>query len=210
MVAYAPRHGEQEEMPYRSVRRRMALYRPTSSRAQGTRAPQASRLESDPRRPLLRAKERLPLAFAAQGLPAAEDRLRLVQEVALREGTWRRLNALSCVSSCAYVSAGAPSPPSLPDAPSTGVRPPGRRPRRAKCTAGSGLCSDGYTVVLAASRARPSGWCISFPRLPTPETNSRSDHSPSFGISLHRVCSGSEDIEVHSLGLGGRGHAELF
>ena len=110
MVAYAPRHGEQEEMPYRSVRRRMALYRPTSSRAQGTRAPQASRLESDPRRPLLRAKERLPLAFAAQGLPAVEDRLRLVQEVALREGTWRRLNALSCVSSCAYVSAGAPSP----------------------------------------------------------------------------------------------------
>ena len=33
------------------------------------------------------------MAIAAEGLPALEDRLRLVQELALRVGTWERLNA---------------------------------------------------------------------------------------------------------------------
>jgi putative transposase len=41
MVAYAPRHGEQK-IPYGSLRRRMALHQPTSSRAHRTRTPQAS------------------------------------------------------------------------------------------------------------------------------------------------------------------------
>src|SRR5215211_2843815 len=62
----------------------MALYRPASSRAHGTRTPQAPRLEGDPRRRLLRAKERLPVAAFAPRVPALEDRLRLVQEVAHR------------------------------------------------------------------------------------------------------------------------------
>src|SRR3954451_2032336 len=77
MVTYAPCHGEQE-VPHGSVRRQMALYRPASSRAHGTRTPQAPRLEGDPRRRLLRAKERLPVAAFAPRVPALEDRLRLV------------------------------------------------------------------------------------------------------------------------------------
>jgi hypothetical protein len=59
---------------------------------------------------LLRPKERLSLAVVVQRLSPMEDRLPLVQEVALREGTWERLNALSCASSCAYGSAGIPGP----------------------------------------------------------------------------------------------------
>src|SRR5215213_7884110 len=83
MVTYAWRHGKQE-VPHGSVRRRMALHRPASARAHRTRTPQVARLEGYPRRRLLRPKERLPLAMAAEGLPAVEDRLRLVQEVAHR------------------------------------------------------------------------------------------------------------------------------
>jgi putative transposase len=83
MVAYAPRHGEQK-IPHGSVRRRMALHQPTSSRAHRTRTPQASRLKGDPRCRLLCAQERLSLAVAAEGLPSLEDRLRLVQEMAHR------------------------------------------------------------------------------------------------------------------------------
>src|SRR5215212_10103153 len=83
IVAYPLRHGEQE-IPHGSVRRRMALHPPASSRTHGTRTPQASRPEGYPRRRLLRAKERLPLAVAAKGLSTVEDGLRLVQEVAHR------------------------------------------------------------------------------------------------------------------------------
>jgi hypothetical protein len=83
MVAYAARHGKQK-ISHGSVRRRVALHRSTPSRAGRTGAPQAPRLTGDPRRRLLRPKERLPMAATAQGLPALEDRLRLVQEVAHR------------------------------------------------------------------------------------------------------------------------------
>src|SRR5918995_141364 len=83
MMAYALRHGERQ-IPHGSVRRRMEVRPPASSRTRAARTPQAARLEGDPRRRLLRAKERLPLAVAAEGLPALEDRLRLVQEVANR------------------------------------------------------------------------------------------------------------------------------
>src|SRR5215213_4118071 len=62
----------------------MVLHPPSSSRTHQRRAPQASWLAADPRRRLLRAEERLSLAMAAEGLPALEDRLRLVQEVAHR------------------------------------------------------------------------------------------------------------------------------
>src|SRR5215210_4119693 len=83
MVAYALRYGEQE-IPHGSVRRRMALHPLASSRTRGARTPQASRLAADPGCRLLRAKERLSLATSAEGLPALEDRLRLVQEMAHR------------------------------------------------------------------------------------------------------------------------------
>src|SRR5829696_5605732 len=62
----------------------MALHQFASSRARRVGTPQASRLTGDPRRRLLRAQERLPLATAAEGLSALEDRLRLVQEMAHR------------------------------------------------------------------------------------------------------------------------------
>src|SRR3712207_1751108 len=83
MVAYAPRHGEQE-IPHGPVRRRVELPRPASSRAHRTRTPQAPRLTGDPRRRLLRPQERMSVAVAAEGLPTLEDGLRLVQEVAHR------------------------------------------------------------------------------------------------------------------------------
>src|SRR5919112_1188361 len=62
----------------------MALYQPSSARARMSRSPQAPRLAADPRCPLLRPKERLSLAHATPRVPAVEDRLRLVQEMALR------------------------------------------------------------------------------------------------------------------------------
>ena len=83
MVAYALRYGE-HELPHGSVRRRMVLYQPSSARARVSTSPQATWLAADPRRRFLRAKERLSLATIAEGLPALEDRLRLVQEVAHR------------------------------------------------------------------------------------------------------------------------------
>src|SRR5215211_3443848 len=58
MVAYALRHGEQE-IPYRSLRRRMALHRSASARARRARTPQDSRPACDPRCCLLRSEERL-------------------------------------------------------------------------------------------------------------------------------------------------------
>src|SRR5918994_4114587 len=72
MVAYALHYGEQE-IPYGSVRRRMALHRCASSRTHRARTPQASRLTGDPRRRFLRAQERLPVAAFAPGLPALDD-----------------------------------------------------------------------------------------------------------------------------------------
>ncbi len=83
MMAYALLYGEQE-IPHGSVRRRMALHKPASARPHRTRTPQAALLAGYPRRRLLRPKERLPLAVAAEGLPILEDRLRLVQAVAYR------------------------------------------------------------------------------------------------------------------------------
>src|SRR5918998_3762877 len=83
MFAYALRYGEQE-IPYGFVRRGMVLHPPSSSRTHQRRAPQASWLEGDPRRRLLRPEERLSLATIAPRVPALEDRLRLVQEVAHR------------------------------------------------------------------------------------------------------------------------------
>src|SRR5215211_8536896 len=71
VVAYAPCHGEQE-IPHGPLRRPMALHRSASSGAHWARTPQATRLAADPRRRLLRAKERLPLAHATEGVPTVE------------------------------------------------------------------------------------------------------------------------------------------
>ena len=83
MAYYALRHGE-HQIPNRSGRRRMEMPPPASSRTRTARTPQAARLEGDPRRRLPRAKERLPVAAFAPRVPALEDGLRLVQEVAHR------------------------------------------------------------------------------------------------------------------------------
>ena len=94
MVAYAPRHGEQE-IPHGFVRRRMALHRPASSRAHRTRTPQASRLASDPKRRLLRAQKRLSLA-PWRLLPRDFPPWKTVYDWFRRwrtDGTWERLNA---------------------------------------------------------------------------------------------------------------------
>src|SRR3712207_6673352 len=93
MAAYAPRHGEQE-IPYGSVQRRMALYRPASAQPYGARTPQASRLTGDPQCCFLRAQqERLPLAVAAKRLPALEDAVYDWFRRWRIDGTWERLNA---------------------------------------------------------------------------------------------------------------------
>jgi hypothetical protein len=69
MVAYALRYGEQE-IPHGSVRRRMALHQPASSRAHRARTSQASRLTVYSQRRFLRAQERLPVAAFAPRVPA--------------------------------------------------------------------------------------------------------------------------------------------
>src|SRR5215208_5653526 len=51
---------------------------------QRTRTPHDPRFAGDPRRPLLRAKERLSLAVAGEGVPTVEDRLRVLQQMAHR------------------------------------------------------------------------------------------------------------------------------
>src|SRR5215213_8902348 len=68
----------------------MALHRSASAWSHRARTPQASRLTGDPRRRLLRPKERLSLAAFAPRVPALENRLRLVQAVEAR----RHLGAL--------------------------------------------------------------------------------------------------------------------
>jgi hypothetical protein len=86
MVTYAPRHAEQK-VPHGSVRPRMELHRSAPSRAHGAGTSQDTRSACGPGRHLLCPKERLPLAAPAEGLPALEERLRLVQEVGRIDGT---------------------------------------------------------------------------------------------------------------------------
>src|SRR5215210_9289911 len=77
---------------YGFVRRRMALHWPPSSRPHRMETPQTSRLTGDPCCSLLHPKKRLPFSAPdPRGLPASEDRLRLVQEVVLG-WAWERLN----------------------------------------------------------------------------------------------------------------------
>jgi hypothetical protein len=85
MISYAPRHADQN-IPERSVGRAMLALETAPPRPETPRAP-ATVAQSPPdprRRLLLRAQERLPVADAAEGLPAVEDYVPLLQEVAHR------------------------------------------------------------------------------------------------------------------------------
>src|SRR5829696_8813720 len=92
-MTYAP--GHEKELFDRSLRHRVGMHRalpPASPQARTTEDPRHPR---SPRRHLLRTEERLPLAPTTEGFPAVGDRLLVVREVALREGTFERLNALT-------------------------------------------------------------------------------------------------------------------
>src|SRR5215212_5326159 len=66
-VAYPPHHGRQEIL-HRPVGCRMEVRWPAPSRTKRARTPQDTRFAGDPRRRLLRPKERLPVAVTAEGL----------------------------------------------------------------------------------------------------------------------------------------------
>jgi hypothetical protein len=92
MLAYSLRYGEQE-IPHRSVRRRMEVHRSASSRVHRTRTPQASRFASHPQRRLLHPKERLPLEAIAQGLGTPWETVYWWFARWRADGTFERLNA---------------------------------------------------------------------------------------------------------------------
>jgi putative transposase len=91
MVTYASPHGE-KEIPHGSVRRRMALHRPASSRAHRTRTPQASWLTAILDAVFYVLKSGCPWRLLPTDFPPWKTiydwfrRWRLV-------GTWERLNA---------------------------------------------------------------------------------------------------------------------
>jgi putative transposase len=92
MVAYASCHGEQE-IPHGSVRPRMALHRPASSRAHTTRTPQASRPTGD----LLDAvfyvlKSGCPWRLLPREFPPWKTVYDWFRRWRI-DGTWERLNA---------------------------------------------------------------------------------------------------------------------
>ncbi len=91
-MAYALRYGEQE-IPFGSVRRRMALHRPASSRAHRTRTPQAARLAGDPRRRLLHSKVKsgCPWRLLAKDFPPWKTVYDWFRRWRI-DGTWERLN----------------------------------------------------------------------------------------------------------------------
>jgi transposase len=71
----------------------MALHPPASSRTRQRRTPQAPWLAADPRRRLLRAKERLSLAASAEGLRTPWKTVYDWFRKWRIDGTWERLNA---------------------------------------------------------------------------------------------------------------------
>src|SRR5215210_3256682 len=85
-VTYAPSYEnyEKEQVPNRSIRYRMGVPQssPSSPREAKSGTSKATQPAPDPRRGVLCAKERLPLAAFARRLPTLEDGLPLVQEVA--------------------------------------------------------------------------------------------------------------------------------
>jgi putative transposase len=91
MVPYAPRYGEQE-IPHGSVRRRMALYRPSSSRAHGARTPQASRLTAILNAVFYVLKSGCPWRLLPRDFPPWKTVYDWFRRWRI-DGTWERLNA---------------------------------------------------------------------------------------------------------------------
>src|SRR5215204_5561621 len=90
VIHYSSTH--EKTISNKSSRCRMELYRASHAspqRAWTSQDPQSSR---DPERRLLPPKERLPVAPAPARLPQVAHRLPLLQTMALREGTWERIN----------------------------------------------------------------------------------------------------------------------
>jgi transposase len=109
MVAYAPRHGEQK-IPYGSVRRRMALHQPTSSRAHRTRTPQASH----GLRAILDAvfyvlKSGCPWRLLPKDFPPWKTVYEWFRRWRI-DGTWERLNTELRELSCGCALAGTLTP----------------------------------------------------------------------------------------------------
>src|SRR5215210_4986606 len=75
-----------------SFRCRMELHRAPYARTQRIWTPQDPRSSRDPKRHLLPAEEWLPVAPASSRLSSLAHRLPLLQNLALREGTWERIN----------------------------------------------------------------------------------------------------------------------
>jgi len=84
MVTYALSH--ETKLPHRSLGRRMGPPQPLPPcfKEEGARTPKDTQSTQDLERRLLLAQERMPLAIFAPRLPAVENRLPLVQEVAHR------------------------------------------------------------------------------------------------------------------------------
>src|SRR5215212_7579901 len=81
-MAYATEH--EKELFDRSLGRRMGVHRAPRPASQQARTTEDLRHPRDPRRDLLRPKERLPLEAIAPEFPAVGDRLLVVREVAHR------------------------------------------------------------------------------------------------------------------------------
>jgi hypothetical protein len=82
MVTYAPPH--ETKLPDRSIRRRMGPPLPLHTCSKEAGASADTRPTRDSERRLLLAQERVSLAASAPRLPAVENRLPLVQEMAHR------------------------------------------------------------------------------------------------------------------------------
>jgi hypothetical protein len=91
VIRYSSTHVK--VIPDRSFLRRMVLHRTPHARSLRARTPKDPPSSRDPKRRLLPPKKRLPIvAPSAPRLPQVANRLPLLQEMALREGTWERMN----------------------------------------------------------------------------------------------------------------------
>src|SRR5918997_6749996 len=79
-------------LPDGFIRCRMEIHRTSHARPQGTRTPQDPQPSRDSERRLLPPEDRLPVAPTSARLPSMAHRLLVLQEMALREGTWERIN----------------------------------------------------------------------------------------------------------------------
>jgi hypothetical protein len=90
VIGYSSRY--EKTLPDGSIRRRMELHRTSLARPQGTRTAENPQPSRDPKCRLIPPKKRLPVAPTAARLPQVAHRLLLLQKMALREGTWERIN----------------------------------------------------------------------------------------------------------------------